>query len=149
MRVYAKFNFGAAALALSLFLSLDCSILALATFLHLISFCAKGVARPRPVQRFVAFCFCFACTQTQTQTHVRTHTQTLSLTYAHAQQRQHNVHDYFAALLLFVMFLFANSQQLFFLRIPFCALAINSYVHTHTRAEKKYLLKCIPISAFS
>lgn len=75
---YAKFNFGAAAAlslclsfstltrALSHSLSFDSAILA--TFLHVISFCAKGVARP------LLLLFCI-----HTRTHTYTHARTLTL----------------------------------------------------------------------
>lgn len=65
---YAKFNFGAAALSLSLCLShstltpFRLFLLSSLPFLHLISFCAKGVARP------LLLLFC-----------IHTHTRTLTL----------------------------------------------------------------------
>lgn len=95
-------------LARSLSHSLSFVSAILATFLHVISFCAKGVARP------LLLLFCI-----HTYTHTRAHWHS----NAHdAQWQQHNVHDYFAALFLFVMFLFLQTPNYFFsspLRILF------------------------------
>lgn len=137
-------------LALSLFLSLGCSILALATFLHLISFCAKGVARPRPVQRFVAFCFCFACTDTGARTYAHKHTHK----HCHSHMHTHSSGRSTMYMIILRHFCFSSCS---FLQTPnnffFCVFLFARWqltvMYTHTRARKKNVLKCIPISAFS